>query len=494
MDRKRYELFIGGEATSVAGSDRYLPTYNPYNQEVWAKIRQATDADVRAAIAAARKAFPAWKRTSGTERSRLLHRIADLIDRDAKRLAELETTDNGKVIRETINQMGFSARNYRFFAGFADKLYGSYIPLDSPTMVDFASWEPMGVCALLTAWNSPMQLLSNKLAAALAAGNTVVIKPSEFASATTVEFAHLAAEAGVPAGVVNVVTGDARVGAALCASPGIDKISFTGGSATGRLVMQAAAQNLVPITLELGGKSPNIIFEDADLVRAVPGAVAGIFGAAGQTCMAGSRLLVQRPVYEQVVAAMVDRAAKVVMGDPMDPRTEMGPVANERQLEHILGMIQRAQAEGANLAAGGGRAQGSALGKGLFVQPTIFTGVRRDCELVRSEVFGPVLGIMPFESEEQAVELANDSAYGLVAGVWTQDVSRAHRMCKALDAGTVWVNTYRTGMAQAPAGGTKASGFGRERGWHGLLEFMHTKNVMIDFGSEVRDPFSIRTR
>jgi len=321
---KRYGNFIGGAWSEAARS--FIPSCNPYTQQPWAEIPEASEQQVHDALESARRAFLAWRRVSGTERSRLLHRLAALLDQHADRFAVLETTDNGKVIRETRNQMGFAARNYRFFAGFADKLYGSYIPLDSYESVDYAAWEPVGVCVLLTAWNSPIQLLSNKLAPALAAGNTVVIKPSEYASVTTLEFMNLVQEAGFPPGVVNVVTGDGAVGALLCSSPVVARISFTGGTQTGRAVMRSAAQNLLPVTLELGGKSPNIVFADADLERAVQGAVAGIFGATGQTCMAGSRLLVQESVFDDLLGAIVERAKRVVMGNPLDPATEMGPV------------------------------------------------------------------------------------------------------------------------------------------------------------------------
>lgn len=487
----RYGNFIGGAWTEKAPS--YIPSSNPYTQQPWAEIPQASEAQVQQALESASRAFPSWRRVSGTERSRLLHCLADLLDRHADRFAVLETTDNGKVIRETRNQMGFAARNYRFFAGFADKLYGSYIPLDSYETVDYAAWEPVGVCVLLTAWNSPIQLLSNKLAPALAAGNTVVIKPSEYASVSTLEFMNLVKEAGFPPGVVNVVTGAAAVGAMLCSSPLVARVSFTGGSQTGRAVMRSAAQNLVPVTLELGGKSPNIVFADADIERAVQGAVAGIFGATGQTCMAGSRLLVQQPVFEKVIGAIVERAKRVVMGNPLDPATEMGPVCTPKQLDHILSMIENAKAAGARLLVGGKRPSGPTVDRGWFVEPTVFTDVDARMEIVREEVFGPVLAAMPFLDEEQAIAMANDSAYGLVAGVWTRDVSRAHRMTKALQAGTVWINTYRTSVSQAPAGGTKQSGFGRERGWHGLLEYLQVKNVMIDYSAADRDPFSIKT-
>lgn len=487
-----YTNYVGGAWTKLR--DERIDSQNPYTQETWAQIAQASNDDVEGAIDAATQALKLWRRQSGTKRAELLRNLADLLEAEAERFSEMETTDNGKVIRETRNQMNFAARNYRFFAGYADKLYGSYIPLDGYDSVDFAAWEPVGICVLLTAWNSPIQLLSNKLAPALATGNTVVIKPSEFASVTTLEFMRLIEKAGFPPGVVNVVTGDGRVGSALCSSPYVNKISFTGGSETGRHVMRAAAQNLVPVTLELGGKSPNVIFSDADLERAIPGAVAGIFGATGQTCMAGSRLLVQNEVYDVVLDALVERAKKIVMGNPLEWETEMGPVCNSRQLEQILFMIEAARKDGARLVVGGGRAKGKKVDRGLFVEPTIFTDVDAGMDIAQREVFGPVLAVIRFRDEAEAVALANDNQFGLVAGVWTQDISRAHRMAKALEAGTVWINTYRTSVSQAPAGGTKRSGFGRERGWHGLLEYMHVKNVMIDFAEGARDPFSIKTQ
>ncbi|HEX7856624.1 MAG TPA: aldehyde dehydrogenase [Sphingobium sp.] len=489
---ERYQLFIGGQWRDSADG-RTMPAVNPFNQEVWAQIPVATKGDVADALAAARRAYEGgWRQTSGLERASLIHRLADLIDANAGRLALLETTDNGKVIRETTSQMGYAARVYRFFAGYADKIWGQVIPLDQKGVMDMALREPYGIIAAITAWNSPITLLANKLAPALAAGNCVVVKPSEHASATTLEFAKLVEQAGFPAGVFNVVCGEAEVGKALVDNPQVDKVSFTGSPAVGREIAAMAGRNLRPVTLELGGKSPNIIFADADLDRAVVGALAGIFGATGQTCIAGSRLLVQRPVYEEVVSRLAERAGRIVMGDPRDPATEMGTAANAPQFNRILGFIESAKQDGARLVAGGGRASDGALASGFFVQPTIFADVHNEMGLAREEIFGPVLGIIPFDTEEEAIAIGNDTPYGLAAGIWTQDINRAMRMVHAIRSGVVWVNTYRALAAQGPFGGTKDSGFGRERGEQGLLEFTTTKNVMIDFSGDVRDPFSMK--
>lgn len=486
------KLFIDGRWTD-GSANRTFPAINPFNQEVWATIPAATETDVEAAIAAARHAYETkWRHITGIERANLLFRLAALLESQADRMSLLETTDNGKVIRETRPQMLFAARLIRFYAGYADKIFGSVIPLDQPQIFDCALREPYGVVAIITAWNSPISLLANKLPAALAAGNCVVIKPSEHASATTLEFCKLVEQAGFPPGVVNVVTGDAQVGRALVSSKGIDKISFTGSPAVGREIAASAGRNLRPVTLELGGKSPNIIFADADLDKAIVGALAGIFGATGQTCIAGSRLLVQRPVYQQVVERLAERAGKIVMGDPRDPATEMGTAANEPQFKRILDFIALARKDGARLVTGGEPAREGALAKGLFVKPTIFADVRNDMQVAREEIFGPVLSIIPFDDDAEAVEIGNDTAYGLACGVWTQNLSRAMRMIRAMRTGVVWVNTYRMVSAQAPFGGIKDSGFGRERGEQGLLEFTVSKNVMIDYSDEKRDPFAIK--
>ena len=488
----KYKLFIDGAWVDTAGQERF-PAVNPFSREDWASIPQASDVQVADAIAAARRCFDStWSRTSGLERARLLHRLADLLAADADRMGLLESTDNGKVVRETRAQMLFAARQYRFFAGYADKLWGKVIPLDQRDVLDYAVREPIGVAVLITAWNSPMGLLSNKLAPALAAGNCVVVKPSEHASATTLEFARFIEQAGFPAGVVNVVTGDARVGKALLSSGRIDRVSFTGSPGVGREIAAVAGRALVPSTLELGGKSPNIIFEDADLPKAIIGALAGIFAATGQTCIAGSRLLVQRPVYRQVVDTLVERAGRIKLGDPREASTEMGTAANEPQFNRILASIEAARQEGAHLATGGGAATGEGLGRGFFVQPTIFTEVSNAMTIAQEEVFGPVLSIIPFDTEEEAVEIANDTRYGLASGVWTQNLPRAMRVSRAIRAGTVWVNTYRAVAVQAPFGGFKESGFGRERGEVALDEFTNIRNVMIDFSDEERDPFAIK--
>ena len=488
-----YDLYIGGQWVPPAAGERF-PTFNPFTQEPWATISQADADDVAQAIATARKTFnEVWSRKTGLERATLLFKLADLTEQSAERIGTLETTDNGKVIRETTNQVRFLARTLRFYAGYADKIWGKVIPLDRNDVFDYASLRPLGVIGIITAWNSPMALLGNKLAASLAAGNCVVVKPSEHASVTTLEFSRLVEQAGFPTGVFNVVTGDARTGAALASAEGLDKISFTGSGTAGRAIAAAAGRTLTPVILELGGKSPNIIFADADLDKASVGAFAGIFAATGQTCVAGSRLLVQRPVYDQIVSRLADRAPAIRLGNPLDMKTEMGTAANEPQFDRVMSFIASAKSEGARLVTGGERATGSDLGKGLFIQPTIFADVRNDMKLAQEEIFGPVLAVIPFDTEEEAIAIGNDTRYGLASGIWTQNINRAHRVIRALNTGMVWVNTYRAVAAQIPFGGVKESGFGRERGEEGLMEFLAPQNVMINFSEEERDPFAIQT-
>jgi acyl-CoA reductase-like NAD-dependent aldehyde dehydrogenase len=488
-----WDLYIDGAWVPPSSGERF-PTLNPFNQQAWATISQADEADVAAAVAAARRAFEhGWRQTSGLERGRLMNRLADLLERDADRMGTLESTDNGKIVRETRSQMKFVARTFRFFAGYADKIFGKVIPLDRRDMFDYASMEPLGVIGIITAWNSPIALIGNKLPAALAAGNSVVIKPSEHASVTTLEFAKLVEEAGFPKGVVNVVTGDVRTGQALVRGGGLNKISFTGSSHGGRQIASEAALNLTPVVLELGGKSPNIIFDDADIPKAVAGALAGIFAATGQTCIAGSRLLVQRPVYDRVVEGLVARAKTIKLGNPLDLATEMGTAANEPQFERILSFIRSARDDGAELLAGGDAAREGELKDGLFVQPTIFGNVSNDMKVAREEIFGPVLSVIPFETEEEALAIANDTNFGLASGIWTEGLKRMHRVSRELRAGMVWVNTYRAVAAQTPFGGVKDSGFGRERGEEGLKEFLTTKNVMINLSDDERDPFAVQT-
>ena len=488
-----HRLYIGGEWIAPAAGETF-PTYNPFDQQPWGLVAQAGPEDVARAVATARETFErTWSKTSGLERATLMHRLADLLERDADRMGTLESTDNGKIVRETRSQMKFVARTFRFFAGYADKLFGKVIPLDRRDVFDYATLEPLGVIGLITAWNSPIALLGNKLPAALAAGNTVVVKPSEHASVTTLEFARLVEEAGFPAGVFNVVTGDARTGQALVTGGGLDKISFTGSGVGGREIAAAAGRNLTPVVLELGGKSPNIIFADADIGKATTGALAGIFAATGQTCIAGSRLLVERSVYPGVVDALAERAARIKLGNPLDTTTEMGTAANRPQFDRILSFIDSAKKDGARLVAGGGQATGGVLDQGLFVQPTIFADVNNEMHVAREEIFGPVLSIIPFESEEEAIAIANDTNFGLASGIWTQSLNRMHRVSQALKAGMVWVNTYRAVAAQTPFGGVKESGIGRERGQEGLMEFLTTKNVMINLSEDERDPFAVQT-
>jgi len=422
------------------------------------------------------------------ERARLLRRLADLVAERALDIATVEVTDNGKLLREMEQQLRGLPDYLHYWAGAADKVGGETIPGPSEDWLIYTRREPVGVVAAITPWNSPVLLLTWKLGPALAAGCTVVAKPAEQAPASTLEFAKLFEEAGFPPGVFNVLTGfGPDAGAPLAEHPGVDKVAFTGSTATGTAVMRAAAGHLARVSLELGGKSPQVVFADADLEAAANGVVAGVFAATGQTCMAGSRLLVERSVHDELLERVSARAAAVRLGDPMEAETEMGPVAFEDHLANVQGRIATAEAEGARLVTGGRRPERD----GFFIEPTVFADVRAEMSIAREEVFGPVLAVQAFDGAEEAVRMANDSPYGLAAGIWTADVRRAHKVAHAIRAGTVWINAYRSVGPMAPFGGFKASGLGRENGLEALHEYTEHKTVWVELGGATRDPFKL---
>jgi len=489
----RYVLHIGGEQVPAASGATFTST-NPATGETWASFAEADAGDVGRAVAAAARAFNdlAWRGLSPTRRGRLLMRFGDLIAEHAEELAALETRQNGKLYREMLGQARVVPEWLYYFGGLADKIEGSVVPLDRQSVLNYTVREPLGVVGVITPWNSPLLLTMMSIAPALAAGNTVVVKPSEFTPASIVEMAALADEAGLPPGVVNVVTGARATGEALVGHPDVAKVSFTGGSDAGRAIARAAGARLARVTLELGGKSPNIVFADADLAAAEAGVLAGIFAAGGQTCIAGSRLLVERPVHDELVARLVERAGTIRLGDPMSPETQMGPVATAPQLERISALVDAAKAVGGTILAGGRRAAVTELPNGLFYEPTIVSGLDNASALCQEEVFGPVLAVLPFSGEEEAVALANASRYGLAAGVWTRDVKRAHRMARALKAGTVWINLYRALTYNSPFGGYKDSGVGRANGVEAVAEYLQTKSVWVELGEEIQDPFVLR--
>jgi aldehyde dehydrogenase (NAD+) len=473
-------LLINGEWRD--GAKRF-DTINPATGEVLTQVAEASSADVDQAVCAARHALEdrasPWRKMSASERGNLIWRLADLIEKNIDELAELETLDNGKPIFESRNiDMPMVIDVFRYFAGMATKIQGETVnTLDSA--FTYTLREPVGVVGLIIPWNFPLLLASYKLGPALACGNTVVLKPAEQTPLTSLRLGELAIEAGVPAGVLNILTGGAETGKAMVCHLGIDKIAFTGSTAVGKEIMRNAAGGLKRVTLELGGKSPNIVFADADVDSAVKGAVNGIFYGKGEVCNAGSRLFVESKVRDEFMEKLVARAKKLQPGDPLDPKTRMGAIVSEEQMQTVLRYIEAGRKEGAHLTSGGQRVSVDG-GKGFFIEPTIFDGVNNDMKIAREEIFGPVLATLNFDDADEVADLANRNPYGLAAAVWTRDVKKAHTLSRQLKAGTVWINTYGLLNPALPFGGYKSSGFGRELGMHAIEHYTELKMVWLN--------------
>ena len=475
------KLFIGGKWVDAA-SGKTFPTINPATGETITVLAEADERDVEAAVSSARKAFESgpWPEMSAAERGKLLWKIGDLIDMHNEELGTLETLDNGKPIFESRQvDMPMAAEVFRYYAGWATKIHGETVPVRGP-FLNYTLREPIGVVAAIVPWNFPLLLASWKVAPALAAGNTVVLKPAPWTSLTALRLAEICHEVGLPEGVLNVVTGSTReLGRALVRHRGVDKVAFTGSTQTGQEIARNSADTLKRVTLELGGKSPNIVFADADLDAAVRGATIGIFYGKGEVCAAGSRLFVDKKIHDDFLQKLLDRTKKMQPGDPLDPKTRFGALVSEEQMNKVLHYIEKGTAEGAKLVAGGQRANVGS-GKGCFVQPTVFDGVRGDMTIAREEIFGPVLATIEFGDIEEVVRLANDTPYGLAAAVWTRDIAKAHRVARRLQAGTVWINTYNNYDAAAAFGGYKMSGYGRELGLHALEHYTQVKSVWVN--------------
>lgn len=475
------KLLIGGQWIDSA-SGKTFDTVNPATEEVTAKIAEAGPEDVEKAVAAARRAYDEgpWPKMAASERGKVLRRIADGIRKNLQAFADLETADTGKTLFDSGKvEVPLSADIFDYYGGWADKFYGETIPVKGNALA-FTLREPVGVVGMITPWNFPLLLETWKVAPALAMGNTCILKPAMLTPLTALKLGEIALEAGLPEGVLNVIPGPGgKVGDALVRHAGVDKIAFTGSTEVGKGVLRAAADTVKRVTVELGGKSPNIVFADADAESAIRGALTGIFYNKGEVCAAGSRIFVEKAVYEQVSEGIAKKAAQMTVGDPRDKGTRMGPVISKAQMDTVLGYIEAGKKDGAKVLAGGAKVD-SANGKGFFVQPTVFGNATNAMRIAREEIFGPVATIIPFENFEDVVKQANDSFYGLAAGIWTKDVKKAIRAAKAVRAGTVWVNTYNLYDPGLPFGGFKQSGFGRELGVHALEQYTETKSVWMD--------------
>lgn len=490
---ERFSLLIDGERVAAEGGKTF-ESLNPATGEPWALMPEASEADVDRAVKAAQRAFESgpWPRMTAGQRGKLLYRLAELVAENAPRFAELETRDTGKLIRETRGLNAYVAEFYRYYAGLADKLEGTIPPIDKPDMLVLARREPLGVVAAVVPWNSQLFLTAVKLGPALAAGNTAVIKGSEHGPAPLLAFGELIEQAGIPPGVVNIVTGFGEpCGRALTRHPLVARLAFTGGPETARHIVRNSAENFAHVTLELGGKSPVMVFEDANMESAVNGVVAGVFGASGQSCVAGTRLLVQERVHEEVVGRLVERAGAIRIGDPLEESSEMGPLATRAQLDRIESSVAATVEAGASLRCGGRRPQ--SMARGWYYEPTILDCPSAALPSVEQELFGPVLSVLRFRDEAEALRLANDTRYGLAAGIFTRDLARAHRVSAATRAGVVWVNTYRAVSPVVPFGGFKESGLGRECGPEAMLDYTRPKSVWINTSDEpMGDPFVMR--
>jgi aldehyde dehydrogenase (NAD+) len=487
-----YDHFIAGRAEPSVRGEQF-ESIDPARGTPWALAAVGTEEDVNSAVSAARDALQGeWGRLSATRRGRLLMRFADALAARGEAIAAVESRDNGKLLREMSAQLRVVPDWLYYYGGLADKIEGRVIPLDRTSVLNYTVREPLGVIGVITPWNSPILLTMMAAAPALAAGNTIVVKPSEITPASLHEVARVAVEAGIPPGVFNVVSGDRSTGEALVAHPGVAKIVFTGGTGGGRAVAQAAAGRGAQYLLELGGKSANIVFSDASLDAAEAGVIAGIFAAGGQTCIAGSRAFFQRPVYDELLERLATRADGISVGDPLLAATQMGPLATEQQLRRVDSFVTEARGQGATIVAGGHRAEPEDLPGGFFYRPTVVTDVEATSRIATDEIFGPVLTVIPFDDEDEVIAKANSSEYGLAAGVWTSDIKRAHRLARTLEVGTVWINLYRAITFNSPFGGYKASGVGRENGIEAVDEFLQTKSVWCELGDEIQDPFVLR--
>ena len=483
---RKYKLFIDGQWVD-ADSGKTFTTPNPATGATLAEVAEGDKADIDKAVAAARRALEGkWSKVSARDRGRMLYKLSQLIEAKIPELAALETSDNGKPINETSYvDLPQVVENFEYFAGWATKIEGETIPVPGQ-MFNYTLREPVGVCGQIIPWNFPLLMAAWKLAPALAAGNTVVLKPAEQTPVGAMELASLIQEAGFPDGVVNVVPGYGETaGAALAAHPDIDKVAFTGSTEVGKIIARAAADNLTKVSLELGGKAPNIVFADADIEQAVNGAMMGIYFNQGQVCCAGSRLFLDARVKDEFLESFKEKSSRVRVGDPMDKNTQMGPQVSEEQLNRIKGYVDIAKGEGAQVLAGGCPPQLEGdFQKGYFFQPTIFGDVTNSMRVAQEEIFGPVVSVITFEDEDDLIKQANEVVYGLSAGIWTKDITRAHRFAKAVKAGTVWINTYNMFNAASPFGGYKQSGYGREMGKHALEMYTQVKSVWVDLSGK----------